>query len=209
MKTSRDHTPIAAGTKFGMLTVVQKINESGRAAYLCRCDCGRDSRPLGCNLRGGKSKSCGCVAAKLVRQRRTTHGQSSTRTYRIWVGMIKRCTVPTRDGYVDYGGRGIRVAERWLHSFENFLVDLGECPAGLSLDRFPDNEGNYEPGNCRWATRHEQQTQQCRNTRANHLLTINGQTKCLTEWCEIHRVAVTTAWNRLKRGLSPERAFGL
>ena len=105
--------------------------------------------------------------------------------------------------YANYGGRGITVCDRWLNSFENFLADMGECPEGLSIDRFPDNDGNYEPRNCRWATAKEQQ----RNRRNNSILTIGFRTQCISAWSEESGIASKTISQRiLKLGWSPEDA---
>lgn len=105
-----------------------------------------------------------------------THGMTKTPTYQSWQAMLKRCTNPNHIFYKYYGGIGIKVCERW-RKFENFLADMGERPADRSLDRI-NNDGNYEPGNCRWATRKEQG----RNTRANKFITFRGETLCLEEW---------------------------
>jgi hypothetical protein len=118
------------------------------------------------------SKECG-VGLK--------HGLCGTSEYLTWGDMCSRCTNINHHAYADYGGRGISVCNRWLNSFEDFLTDVGRRPsAKFSLDRFPDKNGNYEPGNVRWATSKQQQ----RNTRSNRLLTYNGETKCVAEWAE-------------------------
>lgn len=135
----------------------------------------------------------------------TTHGHASngttSKTYSCWYSIIQRCTNPNTTHYNCYGGRGISVCERWK-KFENFLDDMGECPSGKQIDRI-NNDGNYEPGNCKWATRKEQ----CRNTRQNHLLTFNGETHCVTEWAEIKSISVGTLRSRVSRNWSIERAL--
>ncbi len=111
---------------------------------------------------------------------RTTHGATGTPEYRAWSGLRGRCCCPSNRAFPNYGGRGIKVCERWLHSFENFLADLGPKPTPLhSIDRI-DNDGNYEPGNVRWATR----TQQQRNTRMCRIVEFNGVRQTAAEWAE-------------------------
>jgi len=126
------------------------------------------------------------------------HGHATrnyiTKTYHSWAGMCARCRNKNNIMYQRYGARGITVCSRWL-SFENFLADMGEKPAGTSLDR-KDNDGNYCPENCRWATRNQQN----RNRRSNRLLTYDGVTKCLVEWAETIGISKRTLANRVNRG---------
>ncbi len=122
-----------------------------------------------------------------------THGMTGTSTHVIWLGMIQRCRDPNAQDWDRYGGRGIKVCERW-QSFENFLADMGVRPDGMSVER-DDNDGDYTPDNCRWATRSEQQ----RNRRSNVLLTYNGETLCVAEWAirtGINRMTLHTRINR-------------
>jgi hypothetical protein len=143
-----------AGQTFGRWTVVAEAgrNKQGHVLWLCKCECGTEKSVSGLYLRGG-GKSCGCLQTK--------HGESGlqrTPEYSAWVGMKTRCTNPKCEFWKDYGERGIRVCKRWLNSFENFLADVGRRTSPLhSLDRFPDNNGDYEPSNVRWATGSEQQ----------------------------------------------------
>lgn len=124
-------------------------------------------------------------------------------TYSVWQGMKYRCNNPNAPAYKNYGGRGIKICMRWSNSFHNFLSDMGERPTSKhTLDRI-DNDKGYSPDNCRWATRAEQG----RNTRANRLVTYNGQTKPLIEWSEITGVNYGTLRSRLDNGMSLEDAF--
>ncbi len=130
-----------------------------------------------------------------------THGMSGTKTYRIWWGMIQRCRNPNVALWPLYGGRGIKVCNRWK-KFENFYADMGARPDGLELDR-RDSNGNYEPNNCRWTTRYEQ----TRNTRRNRLLTYQGKTKTLTDWAVALGINPITMRYRVRAGWDVERAF--
>lgn len=148
------------GKRYGRLLVqaAGTPTPQGKSRWWCLCDCGNRSLVVGSDLRSGNTTSCGCRKEELRAARFTTHGfRASGRThpsYPSWANMLQRCTNPNDPAYRHYGGRGITVCERW-QSFENFLADMGERPEGLTLDR-TDNEGNYEPGNCKWATRAQQ-----------------------------------------------------
>jgi len=157
-----------AGQKFGRATALEFMGvNSGRSAmWRFRCDCGEVFEALARDLRSGRVQSCGCFRLERVaaanKKRLTTHGASFTRTHNIWRGMLARCRNPNRDKFKYYGGRGVKVCERWQgpQGFANFLADMGEAPDGLTLDRHPNADGDYEPGNCRWATWSEQRKNQ-------------------------------------------------
>jgi hypothetical protein len=136
------------------------------------------------------------------------HGHSTSKngrctdTYRAWQHMLCRCYQPSTPGWDRYGGRGIAVCERWRHSFPDFLFDMGEKPSDKSLDRI-DTDGDYSPGNCRWAST----LTQSRNTSRNINLTIGTETKCLTDWCAHYGIRYNTVVLRIKRGRTPIEAL--
>lgn len=135
--------------------------------------------------------------------KRRSHGVADTKTWTSWASMLNRCTNERTPAYARYGARGITVCDRWRNSFEAFLEDMGERPDGTTLDRYPDKNGNYEPGNCRWATAIEQQ----RNRNSNVFVTYNGATKCLAEWATQYGLRADAISWRLKRGWSAHEAL--
>lgn len=185
---------VTVGDRFRMLTVVsrERNNQRGNSRWLCRCDCGDQIAVGARHLIDGRQVSCGCWRRTAASRALTTHGKSGTTTWRIWYGMKQRCSNPRGSGWEDYGGRGITVCNRWRDSFENFLADMGERPdAEHSLDRIDPN-GNYEPGNVRWATRKVQ----CANKRlsaprvAEVLNGLKAKSGDLLELSAIERVRV-------------------
>ena len=166
-----------AGQRFGRLLVVERQGSSGnQSSWKCRCDCGAETVVVKQSLKSGTTRSCGCLQRELSSERRKKHGMSGrNRLYNAWLNMRGRCYDQGDVKFKDYGGRGISVCDRWL-VFENFAADMGAPPKGMTLDR-KNNDGNYEPSNCRWAT----PLQQARNRRITRMVNFDGQDRPLAE----------------------------
>lgn len=183
------------GVKFGRLTVIRYAGRAlpKGALWECSCECGATCLASSKNLVAGGTQSCGCLWLEKQAQRATIHGGHGTRLYRIWQGMLTRCRLPSNDPRGRYVKRGIAVCRRWL-DFDAFRADMGEPPAGMSIERI-DNDGHYEPGNCRWAT----QKEQMRNTARSHHIEFNGERLTLGEWAERTGISYHTLSNRILR----------
>lgn len=194
------------GNRYERLVCMTRApNRGASIVWNCRCDCGANTVVYAQNLQCGRTRSCGCLRkeyAAINGAKSRRHGMEDTRTYRAWAGAKSRCQNPNDPGYKRYGGRGIRICERWQF-FVNFLADMGEAPARLEIDRI-DNDGNYEPGNCRWTTRQKN----AQNRRGVRNITFNGRTQCLAAWARDTGLGSTCISQRLARGWSLPRALG-
>lgn len=194
------------GKRFGRLVVIgegEKRKGSGQVHWICRCDCGNITRPIpGFNLRKGLVKSCGCYKRDLVIERSTRHNLCHTRIHRIWVGMKSRCYNPNVPKYDRYGGRGIKICEEWLNNLTTFYIwaMANGYREDLMIDRI-DNDGDYCPENCRWATNEEQ----CNNRENQIFLKINGERKTIAQWAKETGVRYGTIHARYNRGWTGEK----
>lgn len=199
-----------SGQKFGMLVVqglVPERSTQGHVLWMCICDCGTIKNIMGSNLKRGLSQSCGCQVTVALRARKgekRTHGYSNSWVQRVWYGMINRCYDPTNNAYARYGGRGIRVCERWKNSIEAFHEDMGDRPSPKhQIDRWPNNDGDYEPENCRWATPKEQ----ANNRSSSRVIEFRGETRTLMQWAESIGIDHASLIGRLNRGWPLEEAL--
>lgn len=198
--------PISLGTSFGRLVIIElPQNPTAHKKALCLCACGEKKLICIFSLTQGRTRSCGCLAKQVARERLVRHGEARrnqfTAEYRCWLHIKDRCGNPKNRSYKYYGQRGIRICERWL-KIENFLKDMGRRPEGAySIDRIRNQDG-YDPGNCKWATPKEQSI----NRRSTLLIEVDGVSKRVFEWAEQFHLTSGAIRQRLKNGWAPKEA---
>lgn len=197
------------GLRFGRLTVIEFSHKDEKRYYcwLCKCDCGNTIIVRGSSLSRSNTKSCGCLMRDTSRntciKRNTTHGGTGTKLYDVWQSMRGRVNNYNDKHYKDYGGRGVTVCNEWAE-YESFFKwsKKNGYKEGLYIDRI-NNNGNYEPSNCRWVTNKKN----CNNKRNNRLIEYNGDIKTLQEWADLHNIKRTTLCTRLKCGCNVDMAL--
>lgn len=211
---ARNFTDLA-GKKFGRLTVIKyagkrnvpdrtKRNGAVNLYWLCQCDCGKSCIVTRAVLTKGSTKSCGCLNIDTIVARNTTHGMIGTLTHNSWRAMMDRCYKPKSASYHNYGARGIRVYEQW-HVFEKFLADMGERPtANHSLER-TNNDKDYSPDNCKWATK----KQQARNTKRNVVVEYQGQEYIFADLALLVGIPYGTLRSRIECGKTIDEAIAM
>lgn len=208
MRSKKDKSYLI-GNVFGRLTVIREhIYEGIIRKWVCICDCGNTKITQEGSLKNGRTKSCGCLKREENINRLTKNGRAinkkHTGEYNSYHAMIQRCTNPNNDRYKNYGGRGIKVCERWLNSFDNFLEDMGKKPTEKhSIDRFPNVNGNYEPINCRWGT----QEQQYRGMTKNRWISLNGEYMIISDFCRKINKPLSYVHYYLKRSKTIEEIY--
>lgn len=195
-----------SGSRFGRLLVLDeqstRAKDNSDWVWSCVCNCGGNVRVRAKSLKKGTTRSCGCFQRESASKVNTTHGLSKSKEFMSWAAMHTRCTNPNQESFANYGARGISVCERW-NSFENFLADMGPKPSPRHTIERMDNERGYNPTNCRWATRAEQNT----NTRQNRYLTFKGKTMALSQWAREVGLTGSALTARLNRGWSIDDAL--
>jgi hypothetical protein len=190
------------GQRFGRLTVINEAGKAkdGRIRWQCLCDCGQITEtPSTKTLRNGTCKSCGCIQKENPPAK--THGQSGTNLFHVWNGIKQRCLNPRSQAFNNYGGRGIKVCDEWREDFQAFhdwAIKNG-YRLGREIDRI-DNDGDYEPGNCRWVTSQTNNN----NRRSNTLVEIGGKTHTISEWSRITGIPRSTLQKRISSGKTPD-----
>lgn len=194
------------GQRVERLTVIERVSKNGRGFYNCKCDCGNYILARQDQLKNGSTKSCGCYNVDRAKRgdNRRVHGKHGTRLYRIWQAMHARCYIKTNPAFKNYGGRGIAICSEWVKDFQAFYdwSMANGYDDSLTIDRI-DVNGNYEPNNCRWATKAEQAV----NTRVNRYLTYNGETHTISEWSRILGMSSGVIGWRMRHNWTVERAL--
>lgn len=186
------------GRRYGRLLVLERAEaQYGLTTWLCRCDCGNETVVTACNLKKGHTKSCGCYRRDLPTKHGEASGHRKTKEYVAWTHAKARCHNPKHPYYQWYGARGISMCPEWREDYSKFLADMGPRPEGCSLDRV-NNDGNYEPGNCRWVSMKEQS----RNKRSNIVITFEGQEMIASDWEKKFGVRKDYISKRLRNGMN-------
>lgn len=195
------------GKKFGRLIVLERVEDgkSYKRRFRCKCDCGKETICAGPNLRNGHTASCGCLHKEMTGNKSRTHGKTGSPEYSSWRSMISRCTLESGDTNKSYISRGIVVCDRWRDSFENFYADMGPRPSMKHTIERLNNNGNYEPSNCKWATPIEQ----ANNKRNTIFVEYRGKTMSFMDAVRLSGTSVHfhTIKNRLHLGWSVDRAI--
>lgn len=187
---------------FDLLVLAYSHTKGGKAYWYVQCVCENKKTVRGEHLRAGKVKSCGYLNRKKCKLNPITHGMSKTPIYTTWQAMKDRCFNTKADNYINYGGRGITVCDRWVNSFENFIIDMGPRPEGKTLDRINNNK-NYSPENCQWSTPKVQAS----NRRNSKIISYKGLSLTVAEWAGEIGVKVGTLYSRLYRDWPLEKAL--
>jgi hypothetical protein len=196
------------GSSFGRLVVIKKGDThrfpSGKTAskWICKCSCGNEISVMWSHLTSGHTQSCGCFREEARKTISRTHGMAKTPEYNIWCAMRARVGNPNNRHFKHYGGRGIKVCEEWDKSFEKFFSDMGPRPTSRHTIERINTNGDYEPQNTKWDTYKNQQ----RNRRNNHIIEVDGVSKCLTEWADISGINWSTIRKRIVLGWEPKDA---
>lgn len=194
------------GQKFGRLTVIERAenDKKGNTRWLCSCSCGGKTTVGVYHLTRGKIQSCGCIKKEMLSNRDNAHHKAGTRLYSIWAGIKERCFNSNHKNYDRYKGRGITMCDEWkddFMSFYNWAIKNG-YKNGLTIERI-NNDGNYSPANCRWATREEQ----ANNTSRNHFIVFNGEKHTIADWAKKFDIDYKRLNNRINSGLPLEKCF--
>jgi len=202
MRRSSAFRSVPCGAEFGALTVLGIA--AGRYRWQCRCRCGSVRDYYYADVLRGATASCGC--AQNIKHGHARKGRQSAE-YRAWRAMIDRCNNPKTAYWSRYGGRGIRVCANWMSDFEAFLLHIGPRPsAGHSVDRYPDPDGDYEPGNVRWATAREQAANKTQ-TKSASVVEYMGRSQSLSDWARELGLSFSLLRDRLRMGWTVERMF--
>lgn len=194
------------GKKFGKLTVIKRCgsNKNGRALWLCKCDCGNTKIVCGNSLLTKITMSCGCYNKELVKKVNLKHNMSYTKLYKVWQGMKTRCYDKNFMYYYNYGGRGITICDEWKNDFSKFYewtINNG-YEEGLTIDRINVN-GNYEPNNCRWITKREQNN----NMNKTIFIEYNGKRQTISQWSKELNISRVALYERIKRGWNAKKTL--